>query len=142
MFWLLMLCCTPIHAMKCGECICTGWSQTLSCYGENVTELPHVPQWVTHVDIIQTNISTLPREEWPRVLTVDIMDNSHLQCSDILAWKKSRQGLRVLSACYEENYEKDQSLYWLNILMLIPVILGAVMYRLRRITTRSTRPPL
>jgi len=105
----------------------------MTCYGNNVTEIPDLMDWVSHIDILQTNITGIPEYEWSSLRTMDIRENALLPCADVIKFKQSRPDVMVLSDCNALSSSEDGEMYWINLLFVIPFIIASVMgYRLKK----------
>ena len=126
-----------ITAYPCGKCVCSRWMGNLSCVGPDVTHLPESIPWVTHIDMVNTSISSFPDlDEWPSLYSTIFRDNGMISCEDIVKFREDRTNLMILSDCPEsilllplpESHHE-----WSNLLILIPMICtGAVFVHLKR----------
>jgi hypothetical protein len=115
----------------------TKWMGTLSCYGSNVTTFPRVHtsvrQTVGHIDVIQTNLSTLPHlngEDWPMLSTMDVRDNAALQCDSVSKLRASLPQVLIASDCHsvlsDQKYVIPEDAWSAFIIVLPLVIIGLV----------------
>ena len=131
---VLLMLITSVEGYKCGQCICQDWSQTMACLGVDVSVLPQPIPWISHIDLINTSVSSLPGKDWVSLFTIDIRNNSRLLCPDVLKWKESRPDLIVLSGCYSAStFEQSKGQIWLSVLITLPIAFSSVVaYYIRR----------
>jgi hypothetical protein len=118
------------------KCVYTNWMGTLSCYGVNVSSFPdvyeYVRQSVGHIDIIQTNLSELPRlkeEEWPNLTTMDIRDNPTLACERVFWLRDSLPRVLITSDCHRSVIERRRTIStdgWAAFIVLLPILIVSV----------------
>lgn len=142
--WLLLFLICPVLGFDCGYpslCWCSGWGDLVTCYGNAVYTFPtfdgYIKHTTSHIDILNTTITTLPYlDDWTALLTMDIRDNELLPCSEVLTL---RQKLYVTSDCYFLSTSSDHPWEWFLLLML--PLLGLPMFALyRKKSSTQTRP--
>ena len=53
---------SKVICYQCCQCHCIYWMDTLICSGQNITHFPDLndSSWVSHLDILDTNITQIP----------------------------------------------------------------------------------
>ena len=102
------------------------------CYGSDVTTFPHVHtsvwQSVGHLDVVQTNLSTLPdlqAEDWPKLSTMDVRDNAGLRCDNVFKLRDSLPQVLIASDCQSVLSDQKYSVPkgdWAAFIIILPLI--------------------
>ncbi len=137
---------------KCGQCICRPWQNVVSCTGENVSQIPYLPdtRWVKHVDILNTRInSTDGFKFWNQLVSIELRDNTFLQCYEIYNLGQKFPNITLLTDCDDNatNIEPRTpnhcpptdgvTNYWWSALFILPFILIILVWIYTRTNARG-----
>jgi hypothetical protein len=95
------------YSKDCDPCVCNDWANTLSCYGPEVNVFPNVTErGISHIDIINTSLTQLPDiRDFPHLFTMDIRDNKHIDCNDIIKLKEEATNVIITTDC-DDNKDR------------------------------------
>jgi hypothetical protein len=95
------------YSSACDPCVCNDWANTLSCYGPEVNVFPNVTgKGVSHIDIINTSLTKLPDvNDFPHLFTMDIRDNKHIDCYDVIKLKQNATNVIITTDC-DDNKDR------------------------------------
>jgi hypothetical protein len=105
---LMMICfVTSAYSKDCNPCVCNDWANTLSCYGPDVNVFPNVTEkGISHIDIINTSLTELPDiRDFPHLFTMDITDNKHIDCYDVIKLKQNATNVIITTDC-DDNKDR------------------------------------
>lgn len=136
-----------VNCFPCGQCDCLGRVKILSCVGMNVSELPVLDDahWVKQVDLINTNISSIPPlSNLINLNTLVIRGNLGIDCDQVDHIRNKRGDLLVMTDCGALVLENPDLPEWINCLAALPVLitlslLGYIGHRRQRVRTAHRR---
>ena len=143
--YLIIVCLLTFGYGSCQPCIncsCPNWLKALICDGPGVGHFPEVDgqkEWISHIDLWNTSISTLPsfnQSSWPKLFSLDIRENSLLDCRSVTHLRSRRLDLLITSDCHKLNDfpvtggglkpEPKQDLEWVFSLAVLPIMFASV----------------
>ena len=82
--------------------------------------------WVSHIDILDTNITQIPSfsvSQWGNLYTIDIGDNNVLSCTKVTTFQRKRPDLLIFTDCDDEINNEDINTFSYGFFYLLLIII-------------------